>query len=67
LPGEPVPAKDKITFAPVTVVASASPMNGNIEIVLSGDRRVVVHGAVDRQALADVLAVLGASVGASAC
>ena len=34
---------------------------GQIEIVLSGDRRIRIHGPVDRQMLADVLAVLGAS------
>ena len=67
LPDEPVLAKDKITFAPVTVVASAPSMNGSIEIVLSGGRRVVVHGLVDRQALTDVLAVLGVCDGATAC
>ena len=64
LPDEPIPAKDKIAFAPVTVVASLPSMNGNIEIVLSGERRVVVHGSVDRQSLTDVLAVLGVCGGA---
>jgi hypothetical protein len=43
-----------VTFAPVTVVAGS----GAIEIVLPQDRRVLVHGPVDRQVLADVLAVL---------
>jgi hypothetical protein len=45
---------------PVTVAARtpASTGKGRIEIILPGDRRVRVMGAVDRQRLADVLAVL---------
>ena len=48
------------TFVPVTVAARtpASTGKGRIEIILPGDRRVRVMGAVDRQRLADVLAVL---------
>jgi len=67
----------KITFAPVTVVPPppsppppASTVSDGIEIVLCGDRRVVLRGSVDRQALADVLAVLGVCVcggGGGAC
>jgi len=67
----PVQSQEKITFAPVTV---APPMpnpsatrefvaSGGIEIVLSSNRRVVVRGPVDRQALLDVLEVL--SLGAA--
>jgi hypothetical protein len=52
---EPSPA-----FVPVTVAVQtpASTGEGRIEIILPGDRRVRVVGAVDRQRLADVLAVL---------
>jgi transposase-like protein len=48
------------TFVPVRVPAeSFTPVSaGRIEIVLAGDRRVHVVGPVNRQALADVLAVL---------
>ena len=48
------------TFVPVTVAARtpASTGEGRIEIILPGDRRVRVVGPVDRQRLADVLAVL---------
>lgn len=53
---EPVGLQGEVTFSPVTVVAQAG--SGAIEIVLSQDRRVLVHGPVDRQVLADVLAVL---------
>ena len=49
-------------FMPVRVVQEApAPAGGRIEIVLSGDRRVHVAAPVDRQALADVLAVLEAA------
>jgi transposase-like protein len=52
----------KPTFVPVRVSAQGvSGAEGQIEIVLSGDRRIRIHGPVDRQMLADVLAVLGAS------
>src|ERR1035437_8690937 len=51
---EPVRLQGEVTFAPVTVVAGSVA----IEIVLPQDRRVLVHGPVDRQVLADVLAVL---------
>jgi len=61
---EPVQAKGAMTFAPVTVVAEAPAGTGGMEILLPGDRRVVVHAPVDRQALADVLAVLGGAAGA---
>ena len=53
-------------FAPVRVVADrATDAAGRIEIVLPGDRRVQVIGRVERQTLAEVLAVLvaGAPVG----
>ena len=39
---------------------SATPAGGRIEIELSGGRRVHITAPVDRQALADVLAVLEA-------
>jgi hypothetical protein len=52
-------------FVPVQVVETPAPARsvqlrtgGRIEIVLSGGRRVHVAAPVDRQALADVLAVL---------
>ena len=47
-------------FVPVTVTAdeSARAGDGRIEIVLAGARRVQVVGRVNRQALADVVAVL---------
>ena len=47
-------------FVPVTVAVQtpASTGEGRIEIILPGDRRVRVVGPVDRQRLADVLAVL---------
>jgi transposase-like protein len=49
-------------FVPVRVTAESSPVApaGRIEIVLAGERRVLVVGSVDRQTLADVLAVLAA-------
>jgi len=64
----PVQSQEKITFAPVTVVPNPSATHesvasGGIEIVLSSNRRVVVRGPVDRQALLDVLEVL--SLGAA--
>ena len=46
-------------FVPVTVAGHVPARTaGRIEIVLPGDRRVRVTGSVDRQVLADVLAVL---------
>ena len=56
-------SKPIAAFVPVTVAAQtpASTGEGRIEIVLAGDgrgRRVQVVGPVDRQRLADVLAVL---------
>jgi hypothetical protein len=51
---------------PVVSEAAMHSTGGQIEIELPGDRRVRVHGPVDRQTLADVLAVLGAG-GAGAC
>jgi transposase-like protein len=46
-------------FVPVTVAPDiAAQPHGRIEIELSGGRRVHVTAPVDRQALADVLAVL---------
>lgn len=41
--------------------AASDERRGGIEIILRGERRVRVFGAVDRQALADVLAVLHGS------
>jgi hypothetical protein len=54
-------ADGKVTFAPVRVVAEEpTPAEcGPIEIELPGGQRVHVRGRVDRQVLADVLAVLG--------
>jgi len=63
LRNEPIRATDKIAFAPVTVVPLKSAASGGIEIVLCANRRVVVHGPVDRQSLLDVLEVLGAGAG----
>jgi hypothetical protein len=54
----PIQSQEKITFAPVTVVPQKSVASEGIEIVLSGDRRVIVRGPVDRLALLDVLEVL---------
>jgi transposase-like protein len=51
----------KPTFVPVRVSApGVSGTEGQIEIALSGDRCIRVHGPVDRQMLADVLVVLEA-------
>ena len=41
-----------------SVVAEGQPATGRMEIVLAGDRRVIVDQAVDRSALARVIAVL---------
>ena len=41
-----------------SVVAEGPPATGRIEIVLAGDRRVIVDRAVDGSALARVIAVL---------
>lgn len=56
------------TFVPVRVEeqSTASPAGGRIEIVLPGGRRVHVTAPVDRQALADVLAVLAGAEGGQA-
>jgi transposase-like protein len=49
----------RAAFVPVTVAQDVGPhTGGRIEIELSGGRRVHVIAPVDRQALADVLAVL---------
>lgn len=55
------------TFVPVHVTAESATVasTGRIEIVLAGDRRVHVVGPVNRQALADVLAVLADSAPAA--
>jgi hypothetical protein len=54
-------ASPPATFVPVRVIAEPSRAeDGYLEIVLPGGRQVRVQGRVDRQALADVLAVLGA-------
>jgi len=52
-------------FVPVTVAQERSvpALAGQVEIVLPGDRCVRVTGPVDRQMLADVLAVLAAEAG----
>jgi hypothetical protein len=51
-------------FVPVRVAAESATVapSGRIEIILAGGRCVQVVGPVDRQALADVLAVLAAQV-----
>ena len=41
-----------------SVVAEGQPATGRMEIVLSGDRRVIVDGTVDGAALSRVVAVL---------
>jgi transposase-like protein len=51
------------TFVPVQVTEASPKIAGRIEIILAGDRRVQVVGPVDRQALADVLAVLADAPG----
>jgi transposase-like protein len=51
----------KPTFVPVHVSAQeTTSVDGPIEIVLAAGRRIRVRGPVDRQMLADVLAVLEA-------
>jgi transposase-like protein len=51
----------KPRFVPVRVSAEdVIRADGQIEIALSGDRRIRLSGPVDRQMLADVLAVLEA-------
>jgi len=53
-------------LAPVQVVAdTALEAAGRIEIVLPGERRVHVIGCVERQMLAEVLAVLATSAPAA--
>jgi hypothetical protein len=47
-----------VNFAPVRVVTEDAAVSGTIEILLPSDRRVRIAGKVDRQQLADVLAVL---------
>src|SRR5579862_9141969 len=56
-------------FVPVTVTAETPvPMpHGQVEILLPGDRRVRVSGPVDRQMLADVLAILTVREGVTTC
>lgn len=49
-------------FVPVHVTDDGVAAGGGIEIVLAGERRVHLIGPVDRQALADVLAVLTTEV-----
>jgi hypothetical protein len=48
-------------FVPVRVTQEVRSDAGHIEIVLSGGRRIHVVAPVDRQALADVLALLAAA------
>ena len=50
----------RAAFVPVTVTEETRPDAARIEIELSGGRRVHMTAPVDRQALADVLAVLEA-------
>ncbi|MCY2928887.1 MAG: hypothetical protein NTV86_05225 [Planctomycetota bacterium] len=53
--------KPKVAFLPVHVAEEIGPgpqTSGRIEIELAGGRRVHVAAPVDRQALADVVAVL---------
>jgi len=50
---------EQTTFAPVHVAGDeAAGGEGWIEIVLAGQRRIRLSGRVDRQVLADVLAVM---------
>ena len=51
---------DAATMSPPSerVVAEGQPATGRMEIVLSGDRRVIVDRAVDSSALARVISVL---------
>lgn len=54
------------SFVPVRVLDDAPAARGSrIEIVLAGGQRVRVSGRVDRQTLADVLAVLATAPGAA--
>ena len=49
-------------FVPVTVASHPDPSRaGTLEIILDGQRRVHLSGAVDKQMLSDVLAVLASS------
>ena len=52
------PDAARMTPPSESVVAEGSPATGRMEIVLAGDRRVIVDRAVDGSALARVLAVL---------
>ena len=58
--GAPGQEPDAATMSPPSesVVAGGQPATGRIEIVLAGDRRVIVDRAVDPSALARVIAVL---------
>jgi transposase len=61
-------AAAQAAFVPVRLVEEAgSAEGGRIEIVLPGDRRVQVVGRVDRQTLADVVAVLEGGEGGRVC
>lgn len=53
-------AQPPVAFVPVRVVAEepAPAEDGHLEILLPGGRQVRIRGRVDKQALADVLAVL---------
>lgn len=53
--------KSKARFARVRVVEGEAGADGRIEIVLACGRRVRMRGRVDRQMLADVLAVLSSA------
>ena len=61
-------AKPRAAFVPVRVIAEgpAPAEGGHLEILLPGGRQVQVRGRVNKQALADVLAVL-ATVEARPC
>ena len=52
------PAAATMSLPSETVVAEGRPATGRMEIVLAGDRRVIVDRAVDGPALSRVIAVL---------
>jgi hypothetical protein len=57
--------KRPVPFVPVQVVADGrEDAGGGIEIVLAGGQCIRISGRVDRQALADVLAVMASAPGA---
>lgn len=48
----------KASFVPVRLATEAAPSGARIEIELSRDRRIHLMSPIDKQSLADVLAVL---------